>query len=353
MKIFYEIFIFRYYNEGDIIMITLRKCVISTIVIAFHAFGLLFGCAKSQKALPISETRLMLGTFCAITLYNEKDMRLLDEAFELCAQYEALLSMTIRDSDVWRINNASGQQTEVSDLTAFVIREGLRYSELSGGMFDISIGKLSSLWDFTGSSGVPTSSEIAAARAGVGYQRVTITDNLVTLSDPETWIDLGAIAKGFIADAVASFLKDNGVGAAVIDFGGNIVTVGQKPDGGVWRVGIAKPFSDRNETVGITETNEASIVSSGTYERYFIQDGELYHHVLNPFTGKPSGSGVVSATVVSESSMQGDALSTIILLLGSECVNDLLLEMPEIMGVVLVLENDEVLVFGDIEFTLT
>ena len=305
---------------------------------------------NKQQTEPISESRLMLDTFCTITIYDPQNRAILKDALDLCEEYEALFSISAEGSDVWRINNAGGAPVDVSPQTADIIRAGIEYAELSGGMFDITIGRLSTLWDFSGQSGLPSESDIADARATVDYHQITIADNTVQLSNPESWIDLGGIAKGYIADRAAYFLRESGVTGAVIDLGGNIVIVGRKTDGSSWRVGVTKPFSDRDDLIGIVETSEASVVSAGVYERQFVKDGVLYHHILDPTTGMPVRSDVVGATVMSEGSMEGDALSTSILLLGSVGAAAVLDESPGFIGAVLILDDGEILQYGNIEF---
>ena len=322
----------------------LLKAIILTALPAIIA-----GCAVKQQAEPLSETRLLLDTYCTITIYDTQDRTILTGALDLCAEYEALLSKYIEGSDVWRINHAGGEAVAVMPQTVEIIRESLKYGELSGGMFDITVGRLSTLWDFTGQSGVPAVPEIALARETVDYRQVNIIGNTVQLADPNAWLDLGGVAKGYIADKAAAFIKESGAGSAVIDLGGNIVTVGQKPDGNPWRVGVAKPFSERNDLIGVVNTGEASIVSSGVYERQFAENGVLYHHILDPFTGMPVKSDTVGATVLSVSSMEGDILSTIALLLGSDKAADVFSNASGFIGAALVLEDGELLLYGDID----
>ena len=314
----------------------------------------------SQPAEPISETRLMLDTICKITIYDKQDRNMLIEALDLCEEYEALLSISAEGGDVWRINHAGGAPVTVAPQTAEVISAGLEYGKLSDGMFDITIGRLSSLWDFTGQSGVPPESDLAFACETVDYRQVALNGNVVQLMNPETWIDLGGIAKGYIADKVADFLRERGVESAVIDLGGNIVVIGEKTDGNLWRVGVTKPFSERSDLIGVVETDEASVVSSGVYERQFVENGVLYHHILDPNTGMPVISDVIGSTVLSLSSMDGDALSTIVLLMGVnkpgvssegiERVGAILDSRTGFIGALLVLEDGEILQYGKIEF---
>jgi len=312
--------------------------------------GLLGGCGAEQAAEPVSDMRFLLDTLCTITIFGASDRSVLDEAFDLCAEYEALLSITIEGSDVWRINHAGGAPVEVAPPTLEIIRLGMEYGELTGGMFDITIGRLSSLWDFSGRSGVPSESELVFASGTADFGRIVIEGNTVQLADPDAWIDLGGIAKGYIADRLADFLRSRGVLGAIIDLGGDVAVVGEKPDGTPWRIGVRQPFGARNELLGVVETGEASVVSSGVYERMFEENGVVYHHILDPGTGMPVSSGVISATVVTESSVVGDILSTIILLVGSEKAAGLFSQTPGFIGALLVLEDGELLEFGDIDF---
>jgi thiamine biosynthesis lipoprotein len=288
-------------------------------LIALLILLLLFsGCVREgAPGEPFSETRFLLDTVCTITVYGARGKAILDEAFDLCAEYEALLSVTIEGSDVWRINHAGGEPVAVAPQTLEVIKLGIEYGELSGGMFDITIGRLSSLWDFSGNSGVPSEADLELARYTVDYRQIMIEGDTVRLGDPEARLDLGGIAKGYIAGRLADFLRGSGVSGAIIDLGGDVAIVGAKPDGTHWRIGVRQPFGARNELLGAVDTGEASIVSSGIYERLFEENGVIYHHILDPFTGMPAISDVISVTVLTESSVIGDIISTIVLLAGA------------------------------------
>ena len=309
----------------------------------------LCGCAKEQSVEQKSETRLLLDTYCTITIYDSADSTLLDEAFDLCAQYEALFSITIEGSDVWRINHAMGAPVEVDPQTVELILSGLSFGELSGGLFDITIGRLSRLWDFSGEQYLPSDEELEEACKTIDYTQVRIVENTVQLLDPDAWIDLGAVAKGHIADKIAGFLVARGITAAVIDLGGDIAAIGQKPDGEPWRIGIRKPQGGTNELLGVAGIGESSIVSSGIYERKFERDGVTYHHILDPGTGKPVLTDVVSVTILADSAVTGEGLSTIILLIGSDRAQEIFNSVSGFTGALLVLENGDVLEFGDID----
>jgi len=326
------------------------------LLIFFAAILLMSGCTAKQSSAHISETRLLLDTYCTITIHGKVDSDLLNEAFELCEEYEALFSITMENSDVWRINHAGGEPVSVDLRTIEVIKSGLEFGELSDGMFDITIGRLSRLWDFSSKLYDPTShqllipseADIAEALKTVDYTQIHIDGDTVRLINPHAWIDLGAIAKGYIGDKIAEFLLKRGVTGALIDLGGDVVAVGNRQDGSNWRVGVREPFGDSNGLLGVLEISGASVVSSGTYERRFEKDGKNYHHILDPNTGMPVTSDVISATVVTENALIGEGLSTIAVLMGSEKVRELYRRVPGLIGAVFVLENGEVLMFGDI-----
>jgi len=330
----------------------MKRKRILTILIILAAFCFIGGCAK-QPPQPASETRFLLDTVCTITVYGGADASLPGKALDLCAEYEGLLSRTVEGSDIWRINHAGGEPVTVDPRTAELVEDALEFGDFSGGMFDITIGRLCALWDFNGNPSVPPQADLKEALSTVGYKKVIVKDDTVRMLDPEAWLDLGGIAKGYIADKAAAFLKENGVTSAIVDLGGNIVTVGTKPDGSLWHIGIKQPFDGGSKIIGALTIGEASIVTSGIYERQFIQDGVLYHHILDPNTGEPVRNAMVSATIVTESSTVGDALTTILILAGSKGAPDVLARVPGYYGAVLMLDSGEIQKFGDIDFSET
>jgi len=311
----------------------------------------LSSCAKQQAGEKVSETRLLLDTYCTITVYSSVDNEaladILDKAFKLCREYEELFSITIEGSDVWRINHAGGSPVEVDSRTVEVIRAGLEFGELSSGMFDITIGRLSRLWDFN-EYYKPAVEEIAAAKVTVDYSQVKIDGNYIALSNSDTWIDLGAIAKGYIADKIAEYLIEKGIISAIIDLGRDIVTIGTRQDGKAWRIGVAKPFGNDSDYIGVLEITDAAVVSSGVYERGFEENGIWYHHILDPGTGMPVISDVINATVIADNALTGEGLSTIAILAGSAKAMELLAQTPGFIGAILVIDDGEVLTFGDV-----
>ena len=276
----------------------------------------LTGCASAQQK---KETTVgfYLDTVITLTAYVD-DAAVLNDALEECGRYERLLSRTVEGSDVWRINHAGGKPVEVSDETVELLETARQVSVLSGGMFDVTIAPVSTMWDFTsGAAVVPDADAIAAAAKLVDYTKVKTDGNQVAIPEG-MMIDLGGIAKGYIADAVKDYLEDRGVKSAVLSFGGNIVTIGLKPDGSPWKVGIQDIDRPTGEYMLVSLNFGGSTVTSGIYERGFEADGVYYHHILDPATGWPVQNELASVTIFSESSMWGDALATAAFTLGTE-----------------------------------
>ena len=227
----------------------------------------------------ISQVGFYLDTVITLSAYTE-DVQALKDALEECGRYEQILSRTVEGSDVWRINHANGAPVEVSDDTAAILRCAL---------------------------------DMAAAL--VDWTRLTLDGNTVTLPEG-MMIDLGGIAKGYIADRVKAYLEKRGIRHAILSFGGNVVAIGRKPDGSDWTVGIQDISGAQGAYMLKARNTGGSTVTSGIYERGFDLDGVRYHHLLSAETGWPVQNSLASVTIFSESSMEGDALSTAAFVLG-------------------------------------
>ena len=256
-------------------------------------------------------------TVVTVTLYGAEE-GVLDDLWALCSRYENLLSKTIPTSDVSRINDANGQPVTVDPETWEILRRAKDISAMTDGAFSVTIAPISAMWDFTGGTNrMPTEEARIAALPLVDDQKITLGEgNTVTLP-AGMMIDLGGIAKGYIADAAAEMLKDRVYGAA-LSFGGNVYVLGNKPDGSVFRVGLQDPTQMTGVYMAVVGTKDNSIVTSGTYERFFEVDGVRYHHILDPRTGLSSTSDLSSATFIMTSSMDADALATACIVMGSE-----------------------------------
>ncbi len=290
--------------------------------------------AEAESTAPISKSSFKLNTIVSITLYDSQDESIIDEAFQLCDYYENLLSRTKKESEIYKLNENIYHSGTISDETKELLTTGFHYSQLSNGGFDLTLEPLTSLWNFGSSEArLPSQEEIEEALTHVGYQYLTLDGNTVTFEKEGMGIDLGAIAKGYIADKVKEFLLSNGVNSAIINLGGNILCVGDKPDGTPFMVGIQKPFKDRNETIAVVEIRDLSVVSSGIYERCFTVDGKNYHHLLDPATGYPFETDLTSVTIISKKSVDGDALSTTCFALGLEEGMKLIETLPDTYAV--------------------
>lgn len=283
------------------------------------------GC--TEKTNPYSKEGYYLDTVCNITIYGMDNMsednaaKAIEKAYDICADYEALLSKTRETSDIYKINHANGAPIQCNEKTIKLLKLAKTYCQLSEGRFDITVGKVTDLWDFhTDEPKVPSNEEIESALADVNYQQVQISENTVMMANPKGEIDLGAIAKGYIADRVIECLKEDGVTSAIVDLGGNICALGSKSKDTPFVIGIKDPKSQDGGVIGKMPLENGTMVTSGTYERSFEVDGKVYHHILDVNTGYPVDSGILSVTIVGGEgkSVNCDALSTMCLILGVE-----------------------------------
>ena len=288
-----------------------------TIAVLLAALFLCTGCSGEKIPPKLSEVGFYLDTVITLTAYTE-DKQILKDALQECGRYEQLLSRTVEGSDVWRINHAEGTPVEVPDDTIAILQCAKKIGDLSGGAFDVTIAPVSTLWDFkSGEHTLPDADAIDRAAGLVDYTRMKIEGKTVTLP-AGMMIDLGGIAKGYIADRIKAYLEKRRVKHAILSFGGNIVGIGTKPDGSEWKVGIQDIDKPTGDYMLVARNSGGSTVTSGIYERGFDLDGVRYHHLLSPATGWPVQNGLASVTIFSDSSMQGDALATAAFVLGPE-----------------------------------
>lgn len=291
------------------------------------------GCARTAE--PVTKTGFYLDTVIQITLYEngnrEECSQRIQECFALIDKYEHLFSATLEGSDVWKINHGNGEPVTVSEETVSLLVTAVDYANTTEGAIDPTIRPVSRLWDFGSEdeAHVPKEIDIKEALTHVSYDHIRFgtapSDDTgepvyrtVTLTDPEAAVDLGFIAKGYIADKLKEYLLSQGVESACISLGGNVITIGEKPDGSPFRIGIQEPFAAEGTTLDTVEIKDTSVVTSGIYERCFYEDGLLYHHVLDTATGYPVDNELASVTIICDSSTKADALSTSCLCMGLE-----------------------------------
>lgn len=250
---------------------------------------------------------------------------LMNHCVDMCSEYEHTFSRTLETSELYAINHRSQNTVTVSDDMAELISVGLQYYTISNGKFDITIAPLSELWDFKSEDAtVPDSEAILNALENVGADQVSLSGNKLTFSSDDVMIDLGALVKGFAADRMKAYLTAQGVTSGLLNLGGNVLTIGSRPDGSSWNIGIQKPFDENEPVIDVVKVEDKTVVSSGIYERYFKQDDVIYHHILDPDTGYPIQNDLWGVSVICDSSLIGDALSTTCMTLGYEKASELI-----------------------------
>ncbi len=304
------------------------KKIFFTLPLLFLTF-FCAGCSLKQPPEKLSQSGFYFDTYITITLYDDSGNgdAYLDNAFSMCAAYEQTFSRTVEGSDIWTLNHADGQPVKVSEDTFLLLETALEYAVLSNGRIDPTIAAATTLWDFDATDAgtqtdadslLPDDASLAAACTHVNYQNIVLDyeNRTVTLTDPDAMLDLGFIAKGYIADHIKDYLVSQGIRHGIIDLGGNVLCIGNKPDGSAYRIGIRYPFGTASDMITSLSCTDQSIVTSGNYERYFELDGLIYHHILDTATGYPVQNELLSVTILSPSSVQGDALSTLCYIYG-------------------------------------
>ncbi|WP_033120712.1 FAD:protein FMN transferase [Oscillibacter sp. ER4] len=273
-----------------------------------------------------SETRTVyaMDTVMNLTVYGENAAAALESAEkELHTLDEAVLSRTAEGSELYALNASNGETVEcgADDILPALIETALAISEATDGAFDPTLAPVLDAWGFTKDlRRVPSADELAALLAHTGRDKVALEETAdgysVALSDGAQ-LDLGGIAKGYAADLLRAQLEKEGVTSATLDLGGDVFVMGKKSDGSDWRIAVKDP-GDTESYLGIVSASDAFIVTSGVYERYFEENGVRYHHILDPKTGSPAESGLVSVTVMCKNGAWADALSTACFVLGAD-----------------------------------
>ena len=294
-----------------------------TLLILMLGLLLFNSCAKQEEIL--SDHAFALDTIIDLKVYhysNDKiDETTIDDAFKLISSLENILSVHKEDSDVYNLKQVAGiKPITVDEKTYELLEQSIKYSKLSNGLFDITSGPLIDIWAIDPPYGyVPKSAELEKILPLIDYNMIEFqNDNKVMLRNEKMIVNLGAIAKGYIADEVKQLLIDYGVKHALINLGGNVLLVGNKIDGSDFRIGIQNPNDDRGAYLMSVSLSDVAVVSSGDYERFFEYEGKVYHHILNPKTGYPADTNIKQVSIVAPNSTQADGLSTSVLLVGLE-----------------------------------
>ena len=288
-------------------ILTLLSCLI--------VFAVLL-CSCTHQKNTVKATKILYDTVITVELYDG-DEAILNETMKKAEYYQKLFDADSEESDIYKINHSGSGGVSVSNDTAEMLTNALAVSNLSDGAFDITVKPIKDLWNFSADNQkIPSDDELKEQLPKVGYDNVEVDGTRVTLKNGAQ-LDVGAVAKGYIADKLAEFLRSRGCENALIKLGGNIYAMGKNKDGKTFSVGIQKPFAENGEYAAkISELSDMSVVTSGNYIRYFEKDGKIYHHILDTKSGYPIDNGISSVTIISSSSATADALSTACFALG-------------------------------------
>ncbi|MBU3175447.1 FAD:protein FMN transferase [Clostridium estertheticum] len=278
----------------------------------------LISCATNDK--PVEKETYMMGTIMNFKIYGKNAETATALVLKRISNIESKMSLNVKTSEISKLNAKAGiSGQKLSTDTYSVIEKSVQYSKLTGGALDATIEPIVGLWGIgTDKERLPSKTEIDDKLKLVNYKDIVLDkkNSTVKLKRTNQAIDLGAIAKGYTADEVKKVLLNNKISSAIINLGGNVYAIGKNPNGKDWSVGIQNPLSTRGEYLGTISVTDKSIVTSGNYERFFIKDGVRYHHIFDPKTGYPAQQGLISTTIVSDKSVDGDALSTSTYIMG-------------------------------------
>lgn len=322
---------------------TRRFCFLLLLVFAV----LILGACDSGMALisrPVSRQVFAMDTVMNLSAYGSKAEAALEKCVNTITQLEEVFSVNIASSDISNINRNAGQAVHVSEDTMEALRTANKVSLMSDGAFDVTIYPLVSLWGFsTDIQQVPEDLEIKRRLPFVDYKKIRLNTKQQTVKIPEGFaIDLGGVAKGYTSQKLADLLELEGVTSAMLSLGGNVQLIGSKPGGDPWHVGVQHP-EKANTFLGTLSLSDCAVITSGSYQRNFTENGRLYHHIINPDTGYPAGNGLLSVTIVAKDGAYADALSTACFVLGEQRALELWQERGD-FEMILVNISEEVIV---------
>lgn len=335
-----------------------NKFMIFFIIITFVI--LLSGCNpevtpsqnEDKEIKEQSDSEYIMSTMVEMKVYGEEEEaeEVIEDSFARMREIENNMTRTQKDSVISEINDKSGKEAvEVDDSILEVLKTSIEYAEMTEGKFDPTIGPLVSLWGIgTEDARVPEQEEIDEARELVNYKWLEIDEkkNLVELTKEDMEIDLGAIAKGYAADEVKNIVEESSIESAFVNIGGNVMVIGSKTDGSDWKIGIQDPRIERGNVMGSINLKNKTVVTSGNYERYFEEDDKIYHHILDPDTGRPARNNLLGVSIVTENSMKADAISTSVFLMGLKDGREFVENMEGVEALFITEEEKVVLTSG-------
>ena len=302
---------------------------ITVLMIAAVVIILAAGCSQKEsitKAVAETENTMKTETLDVFAMDTYMNIRYFTEENSDCTKklqseieyLESIFSVTAPKSDISKINSNAGRFTAVSEDTVALVKRAAEISEMTEGSLDITVYPMLKEWGFTtGNYKIPEQTTLNDLLKNTGYHNIALEDNKIKI--PENFaVDLGAVAKGYTGDKLCDIFRKENVKSALINLGGNVQTVGTKPDGSLWKVALKNP-ADTEKEVCVLSLSDKAMITSGGYERYFVgKDGKQYWHILDPKTGYPSDKGLLSVTVIGEDGTLCDALSTALFVMGEE-----------------------------------
>ena len=302
---------------------------ITVLWITVGVMALLMGCSQKENTTSVvsaTENTLKTETLDIFAMDTYMNIKYFANENTDCSQklkskieyLENIFSVTDENSDISKINANAGKFTVVSDDTTALIKRAVEISDMTEGCLDITVYPILKEWGFTtGNYKIPKQKTLNDLLKNTGYQNIVLTDNKIKI--PENFaVDLGAVAKGYTGNKLCEIFRKENVTSALINLGGNVQTVGTKPDGSLWNVALKNPI-DTEKEVCVVSLSDKAMITSGGYERYFVgEDGKQYWHILDPKTGYPSDKGLLSVTVIGEDGTLCDALSTALFVMGEE-----------------------------------
>lgn len=308
----------------------MRKYGIRLLALCMLTVLFVSGCGQGTEENKSEKEIYAMDTIMTLTLYGDKAEETMNEAVSLIHRYDSLFSVTEPDSDISKINSASGAAVTVSPETYELVQKCLEVSADTEGLFDISIYPLVKAWGFTTENQhVPSEEERETAMKKIDYTRIRLFEKNQIQIGPDMQIDLGAAAKGYLSHKLMELCQEKGVSSAIVSLGGNVQTMGTKADGSFFRVGITDP-SDGASLYGTIQVKDKAVITSGIYQRYFTEGGKTYHHIMDKRTGMPAENELASVTVIAEDGGKADALATALYVMGEEKAKVYQKEHPEI-----------------------
>lgn len=283
------------------------RCVLMIVVVL-----MISGCTVSKEQSS-EKTIFAMDTIMELTAYGDHSRDAIDDAVNEIKRLELKFNRNDERSEIYKINHSI--ETDVSEESARLISYAYEIGDMTDGAFDITIAPIMDLWGFYSKQfRLPNDDEILSELNHVNYKKINAQGTYIELPNG-VQVDLGGIAKGYTSSRIMDIFKKNDIKSGIVSLGGNVHVLGTKPDGKEWRVAIKDPLV-QEDVVGAVEVSDKAVITSGGYQRYFKQNGEVYHHIIDPKTGYPSKSEAASVTVVSDNATLADALSTGIFVMG-------------------------------------